>query len=79
MGQAVAAAPVAAQALAGPMLDGQRDELASRRGHVVMVVLWRSDCAVCMGKRPERRVNTPGWKQALVDRVLVPLETELMP
>ena len=71
-----AAAPVAAQALAGATIDGQRYELASRRGRVVMVVLWRSDCPVCMDKLPELRVNAQGWKHAPFDLVLVNLDAD---
>jgi thiol-disulfide isomerase/thioredoxin len=66
--------PAAAQALAGATLDGQRFELGARRGRVVMVVLWRSDCPVCLDKLPELRVNAQGWRHAPFDLVLINLD-----
>ena len=68
------AEPTAAPNFAGATLDGQRYELAARRGRVVMVVLWRSDCPVCMDKLPELRANAQGWKAAPFDLVLVNLD-----
>lgn len=58
----------------GPALDGQQYELAARRGRVVMIVLWRSDCPVCMDKLAELRANAQGWKAAPFDLVLVNLD-----
>jgi thiol-disulfide isomerase/thioredoxin len=68
------AEPPVAPNFAGATLDGQRYELAARRGRVVMVVLWRSDCPVCMDKLPELRANAQGWKAAPFDLVLVNLD-----
>ncbi len=67
-------APSPAPAFSGQALDGRSYELASRRGRVVMVLLWRSDCAVCLSKLPELRANTQGWKSAPFDLVLVNLD-----
>ncbi len=61
-------------AFSGSTFDGQRYELARQRGRVVMVVLWRSDCAVCLSKLPELRANAQGWKSAPFDLVLVNLD-----
>ena len=68
------AEPTVAPTFAGAMLDGQRYELAARRGRVVMVVLWRSDCPVCLDKLPELRANAQGWKAAPFDLVLINLD-----
>ncbi len=71
----VGAAPAAgAVAFSGATLDGQRFDLAARRGRVVMVVLWRSACPVCIDKLPELRANARGWKDAPFDLVLVNLD-----
>lgn len=61
-------------ALSGTALDGRTYDLAARRGRVVMVVLWRSDCAVCIDKLPELRANAQGWKSAPFDLVLINLD-----
>ena len=75
-GFALAAKPVdVAPPFTGATVDGQRYDLAARRGRVVMVVLWRSDCPVCMDKLPELRANAQGWKAAPFDLVLLNLDT----
>ncbi|MDT7836114.1 TlpA disulfide reductase family protein [Aquabacterium sp. OR-4] len=70
------AAPPPASPLpfSGATLDGRRFDLAARRGRVVMVVLWRSTCPVCIDKLPELRINARGWKDAPFDLVLVNLD-----
>ena len=68
------AEPTPTPSFSGATLDGQRYDLAARRGRVVMVVLWRSDCPVCMDKLPELRANAQGWKSAPFDLVLVNLD-----
>jgi cytochrome c biogenesis protein CcmG/thiol:disulfide interchange protein DsbE len=70
-----AAGQTPAPGFSGTTFDGQRYELAERRGRVVMVVLWRTDCAVCLSKLPELRTNAQGWKAAPFDLVLVNLDT----
>ncbi|OYT87226.1 MAG: redoxin [Burkholderiales bacterium PBB6] len=70
-----AAEPVAAPTFAGTTLEGQRYDLGARRGRVVMAVLWRSDCPVCIDKLPELRANAQGWKTAPLDLVLINLDT----
>jgi thiol-disulfide isomerase/thioredoxin len=61
-------------ALRGRTLDGQAFSLDWLRGHVVMVVMWRSDCAVCLDKLPELRANARGWREKPFDIVLVNLD-----
>jgi peroxiredoxin len=68
------AARAQAPALAGTTLDGRSFQLEQRRGRVVLVVLWKSDCAVCLSKLPELRANAQGWKHAPFDLVLVNLD-----
>lgn len=72
----VAAAQGAVPVLQGQTLDGRAYDLAQRRGRVVMVVLWRTDCAVCLSKMPELRANAAGWQSAPFDLVLVNLDRE---
>lgn len=57
--------------LRGRTLDGQDFDLDRLRGRVVMVVLWRTDCAVCLDKMPELRANARGWKGKPFDLVTV--------
>ena len=68
--QAQDAAPV----LRGQTLDGREFDLARQRGRVVLVLLWRTDCAVCLDKMPELRANALGWKGKPFDLVLVNLD-----
>ena len=58
----------------GQSLDGRSYDLQARRGRVVMVVLWRSDCAVCLSKLSELRLNAQGWKAQTFDLLLVNLD-----
>jgi peroxiredoxin len=62
--------------LQGRTLDGRDYDLGRQRGRVVMVVLWRSNCAVCVDKLPELRSNARGWKDAPFDLVLVNLDAD---
>ena len=72
------AAAVAARPLAPPFvgttLDGHYYDMSRQRGRVVMVVLWRTDCAVCLSKMPELRANALGWKAAPFDLLLINLD-----
>ena len=68
------AAAGAALALQGRTLDGQAFDLARLRGRVVMLMMWRTDCAVCLDKMPELRANAQGWKGKPFDLVLVNLD-----
>ena len=60
--------------LQGPTLDGRAFDLTAQRGRVVMVVLWRTDCAVCLNKMPELRANALGWKSKAFDLVTLSVD-----
>ena len=40
---------------------GQPVSLQALRGQVVLVMVWSTDCAVCLSKMPEIRANHAGW------------------
>jgi len=75
-------APLAGQAirpadtLRGRALDGRSYDLGARRGRVVMVVLWRTDCGVCLSKMPELRANALGWKDKPFDLVTLSVDPQ---
>lgn len=58
----------------GTTLEGQPFNLDAQRGRVVLVLLWRTDCAVCLSKMPELRANALGWKGKPFDLVTVSLD-----
>lgn len=62
--------------LRGKALDGRNFDLAAQRGRVVMVVLWRTDCGVCLNKMPELRANALGWKGKPFDLVTLSLDPQ---
>lgn len=68
------AAEAPAPPLSGSTFDGRPFDLAQRRGRVVMLVLWRTDCAVCLSKMPELRANAAGWATKPFDLVTVNLD-----
>ena len=68
------AAAVGAGVLRGKSFEGKAFDLAAQRGRVVMVVLWRTDCAVCLNKMPELRANALGWKNKPFDLVTLSLD-----
>lgn len=72
--QAQGSAAAAEPWLQGPTLDGHPFDLAARRGRVVMVVVWRTDCAVCLNKMPELRANALGWKGKAFDLVTLSVD-----
>lgn len=71
---AVAADQDASLPLRGRTMDGQAFNLAWLRGHVVMVMIWRTNCSVCLDKMPELRANAEGWRGKPFDIVLVSLD-----
>jgi thiol-disulfide isomerase/thioredoxin len=72
---ALAATTALAQpALSGRTLDGKAFDLAERRGRVVLLLLWRTDCAVCLNKMPELRANAAGWRDKPFDLVTLNLD-----
>lgn len=61
-------------ALSGPAANGQRFDLAQKKGRVVMVFYWSTGCAVCRTKLPELRANLLGWKDKPFDLVTVSVD-----
>ncbi len=61
-------------ALSGPAANGQRFDLAQKKGRVVMVFYWSTGCAVCRTKLPELRANLLGWKDKPFDLVTVSMD-----
>ena len=71
IGPAPQLANVAAVAAGAPLPDrpellartetGTTIDLSSLRGQVVMVLVWSTDCPVCLNKMPELRANLAGW------------------
>lgn len=64
-----------ATAFGGTALDGRAFMLRPADDRVRMVVLWRTDCAVCLSKMPELRANAQGWKNQPFDLLLVNVDT----
>lgn len=74
LGAAVPALAADALRLKGTTLDGRRFDMEQRHGRVVLVMLWRTDCAVCLSKMQELRDNATGWKGKPFDLVLLNLD-----
>ena len=72
----LALAQDAAPAFSGTTFDGRSFDLARQRGRVVLVVLWRTDCVVCLNKMPELRANALGWKDSPFDLVLLNVDPQ---
>jgi peroxiredoxin len=66
--------PAQTPGFSGTTLDGRAFTLDAQRGRVVMVLLWRTDCAVCLSKMPELRANALGWKGKPFDLVTISLD-----
>ena len=49
-----------APALSYTLLDGRKSDLASLRGHVVLVNFWATDCAPCVEEMPAMVAN---WRR----------------
>ncbi|MEN9629269.1 MAG: hypothetical protein RJA10_2496 [Pseudomonadota bacterium] len=76
LGPAAPALAVDALRFKGTTLDGQRFDIQQQRGRVLMVMLWRTDCSVCLSKMPEMRDNAAGWKGKPFDLVLLNLDRD---
>jgi len=60
-----------APAVSYTLLDGRRSDLASLRGHVVLVNFWATDCAPCVEEMPAmvdnwRRFSPQGFETLAV-------------
>jgi thiol-disulfide isomerase/thioredoxin len=62
--------------LRGTTLDGRAFDIASLRGKVVLVFFWSTDCAVCLSKLPELRLNADGWRNRPFEMVLVNVDRQ---
>jgi peroxiredoxin len=51
-----------APTLAGRTSAGEPISLQALRGQVVLVMVWSTDCPVCLNKMPELRANLAGWQ-----------------
>ena len=72
-GQTPGSAPAPTSRVAGPAQTAQLPTLAATdsagraislqalRGQVVLVLVWSTDCPVCLSKMPEIRANHAGW------------------
>lgn len=74
LGVAVSAVAADSLRMKGTTLDGRRFDMEQQLGRVVMVMLWRTDCAVCLSKMQELRDNAFGWKGKPFDLVLLNLD-----
>jgi thiol-disulfide isomerase/thioredoxin len=57
--------------LQGKTLDQKDLDLKQLRGKVVLVMVWRTDCALCRDQMRELRDNTKGWANKPFTTVLV--------
>lgn len=62
--------------LQGTTLDGRAFDITSLRGKVVLVFFWSTDCAVCLSKLPELRLNAEGWRGKPFELVLVSVDRQ---
>jgi thiol-disulfide isomerase/thioredoxin len=67
----------AAPTITGTTLENKPFQLASRRGKVVLVMFWSTDCAVCRDKMPELRENALGWADKPFELVLVNVDAKM--
>lgn len=72
-----AAAAAHAPAISGTTLENKAFQLASRKGKVVLVMFWSTDCAVCIDKMPELRDNALGWAGKPFELVLVSVDARM--
>lgn len=71
-----AASAASTRTYGGSALDGKAFQLQPGDGRVRVVVLWRTDCAVCLSKMPELRANAQGWKQQPFELLLVNMDRQ---
>ena len=75
-GAASASSAASTRAYGGSALDGKAFQLQPGDGRVRVVVLWRTDCAVCLSKMPELRANAQGWKQEPSEPLLLNVDRQ---
>ncbi len=73
---ASAASAASARPYGGSALDGKAFRWQPGDGRVRVVVLWRTDCAVCLSKMPELRANAQGWTQQPFELLLVNMDRQ---
>jgi thiol-disulfide isomerase/thioredoxin len=66
----------AAPTLSGHSLTGEPFDLQARRGKVVMLFFWNTDCVPCIQKMPELRANAMGWRSKPFELVLISTDRE---
>ncbi len=66
-----------APTITGTTLENKAFQLASRKGKVVLVMFWSTDCAVCRDKMPELRDNALGWAGKPFEMVLVSVDPRM--
>lgn len=67
-------APLALQATT---LTGERFEVSSLKGKVVMLFFWSTQCPVCRSHLPELRANLAGWKGRPFELVTVNVDKDM--
>lgn len=65
--------------LEGRTLDGQPFSMGQLRGQLLLVVMWHTDCRVCLDKMPELRANVAGWAGRPFSLVSVQLDADEPP
>ena len=65
-----------APAVAYTLLDGQRSELATLRGHVVLVNFWATDCAPCVEEMPAMVANWRRFSPQGFETLAVAVQTD---
>ena len=65
-----------APAVAYTLLDGQRSDLATLRGHVVLVNFWATDCAPCVEEMPAMVANWRRFSPQGFETLAVAMQTD---
>ena len=65
-----------APAVAYTLLDGQRSDLATLRGHVVLVNFWATDCAPCVEEMPAMVANWRRFSPQGFETLAVAVQTD---
>ena len=65
-----------APAVSYTLLDGQRSDLATLRGHVVLVNFWATDCAPCVEEMPAMVANWRRFSPQGFETLAVAVQTD---